>query len=224
MNNMNDFIFKSATIKEISFLVDTIIEAEKSGTERLSYSLIFGLTEVEVRKYLTKMLEEEIDGCELSVSSFMIAEFNGENAGALSAWIEGSEGISSTVLKGNLLNYVLPKKCVERAMMLNDIIREIHIEYYPSTIQIGAGYVASKYRGQKLLGMLNTEIITRLVNIQPNISSVYAQIFSCNTPSIKTYEKAGFIIVSEKESANKEILKYLPSNKKILMKKELLNI
>ena len=38
---------------------------------------------------------------------------------------------------------------------------------------------------------------------------------------MKTYEKAGFDIILTKKSNNEEILKYLPSNEKILLKKVL---
>lgn len=218
---MDNFIIRSATINDVPFLVDTIIEAEKSGTNKLSYSTIFGLSEEEVGKYLAAMLSEEIDGCELSISSFLVAEYNGKVAAALSAWIEGLDSIPSTVLKGNLLNYVLPQKCIRRAMTINALIREIHIEYIPDTIQIGAGYVDITFRGNNLLGMLNNEIIDRLKHKKPDITEVWAQIFSCNAPSIRTYEKANFKIVMIKESSNEDILKFLPSNRKILMKKEL---
>jgi hypothetical protein len=216
-----DFVFRNATTKDVSFLVDTIIEAEKSGTKNLSYSTIFGLSEKEVRNYLEKMLLEEVDGCELSISSFLIAEYKGEIAAALSAWIEGLEGISSAMLKGNLLNYTLPKECIERAMNLNELIREIHIEYMNNTIQIGAGYVAQVFRGNNLLGLLTNKIIDILLIVKPDITSAWVQIFNCNIPSIKTYEKAGFFEMMIKETSNEEILNYLPSNKKILMKKEL---
>jgi hypothetical protein len=218
---MNGFLIREATKNDVPFLVKTIIEAEKSGTDKLSYSTVFGLTEDEVQKYLTIMLNEEVDNCELSISSFLIAEKNGTVSAALSAWIEGIDGIPSAILKGNLLNYVLPTKCIEQAKTLNEIIREIHIEYMPNTIQIGAGYVAEEYRGNKLLGLLNDEIITKLIQFEPKVSSICAQIFSCNIPSIKTYEKANFKVIMIKESFNEEILHYLPSNKKILMKKEL---
>ena len=100
---MENLIFRNATITDVPFIVTAIIEAEKSGTDKLSYSTIFGLTEEEVRSYLQEMLYEEIDGCELSISSFIIAEYNGQPAGALSAWIEGKDGIPSAILKGNLL-------------------------------------------------------------------------------------------------------------------------
>ena len=218
---MEKFTFRNATIDDIPFLVQAIIEAEKSGTDKLSYSTIFGLSVEEVRKYLANMLKEEVDDCELSISSFLIAVCNDTVVAALSAWIEGVDGIPSAVLKGNLLNYTLPKSCIERAIKLNELIQEIHMEYTPNTIQIGAGFVAEEFRGNKLLYMLNDELIARLIRKKPDVIGICAQIFSCNIPSIKTYEKANFKLVMAKESHNKEILQYLPSNKKILMTKEL---
>jgi len=218
---MDEFIIRQATANDVPFLVETIIEAEKSGTDRLTYSTVFGLTLEESRKYIAEMLYEEIDGCELSVSSFLVAEKNGETAAALSAWIEGSEGIPSTSLKGNLLNFILPKKCIERAMKINSVISDLHIEYYPGTIQIGAGYVAKEFRGNNLLGILTARIIERLSETNRGVSQIYTQIFDCNTPSIRTNEKLNFKVVMLKESSNEEIINYLPSNKKILMKKEL---
>ena len=218
---MDKFTIRSASVADIPFLVDTIIEAEKSGTDKLSYSTIFGIAEEEIRNYIAEMLLEEVDGCELSVSSFLIAEKEGQIAAALSAWIEGKDGISSTVLKGNLLNYILPKECLKNAIQVNSIISEIHIEYHTNTIQIGAGYVAKEFRGNALLGILNNEIIERLSKLNPNVLKVCVQIFGCNIPSIKTYEKANFKVELIKTSSTKEIHNYLPSNKKILMTKEL---
>jgi hypothetical protein len=170
------------------------------------------------------MLSEDIDGCELSISSFLIAEKDGQPAAALSAWIEGFHGVPSAVLKGNLLNFILPKEKIMNASHVNPIIRELNIEYSPNSIQIGAEYVSGEFRGNNLLGTLTGEIIKRLVNMKPDVSDVYAQIFSCNIPSIKTYEKAGFRTILEKEAVNKEIKFYLPSDKKILMKKELFTL
>lgn len=220
---MNEVIYRDATIKDIPFLVDTIIEAEKSGTEVLTYSTIFGLSEDETRKYITEMLLEEIDGCELSISSFLVADKNGEIAASVGAWIEGIEGISSTVLKGNLLNYTLPRKCIEQALKLNSIVRELHIEYYPNTVQIGLVYVAPAFRGQNLVSLLIDKQVSRLTLINPNISEIYVQVFGNNTQAIRAYEKANFKVQLVKESTNKEINKYMPSNSKILMKRTIAN-
>ena len=218
---MNEFVTRKATTKDIPFLVDTITEAEKSGTEILSYSTVFGLTELEIKNYLKLMLAEEVENSELSVSSFLVAEKDGVVVAALSAWIEGFGGMSSSILKGNLLTYFFPKQCFERAAKINNVIKDIHIEYIPNSIQIGAGYVAKEFRRNGLLGMLNREIIESLANAIKGEKVIYAQIFTLNLPSIKIYEKAGFDIILTKKSNNEEILKYLPSNEKILLKKVL---
>ena len=218
---MDQIVLRNATINDIPFLVDTIIEGEKSGTDKLSYSTVFGLTEEESGKYIGDMLSEEVDGCELSISSFLIAEKNGQTAGAISGWIEGSTGISSSILKANLLKYILPERCFLHVREINSIIRELNIEYINNTIQIGAGFVAGEFRGDRIFGKLLSEIIDRLSRSRPDINEVYAQIFSCNLPSIKGSEREGFRVVMEKVSLNDKILQYLPSDKKLLMKKEL---
>jgi hypothetical protein len=218
---MNDYNIRKANIHDVPFLVDTIIEAEKSGTDILSYSTIFGLHEEESRKYIADMLLEEVDGCELSLSSFLVAESNGQVVAALSSWVEGMNNIPSSVLKGNLLSYVLPKECLKRVSAINSIVHTIHFDYIPGSMQKGAGYVIEKFRHRNLLGILTNEMIKNLGKSYPNISEVYTQVFGCNIPALKANEKADFKIVMIKESTNKEIFHYLPSNKKILMKKEL---
>jgi len=218
---MNDFILRQATIKDIPFLVETIVEAEKSGTDKLSYSTIFGISEIEAKKYIEEMLLEEIDGCELSVSSFILAEKQGQIAAAASAWIEGLEGTPSTILKGNLLSFVLPKKCIERAIEINQIIREIHIEYIPGTIQLGLVYVSKEFRGLNLVKQLVDELIKIHSKLNPLVSEMYVQVFSNNTPAIIAYERACFREILSRQSLDERILCYLPSNKKILMKMDL---
>ena len=89
-------------------------------------------------------------------------------------------------------------------------------------MQIGAGYVASEFRGNNLLFLLTKEIIARQLHSSRNLTHCYAQIFSCNVPSIKTFEKANFNLIAIKESSSESILNYLPSNKKLLMAKDLL--
>jgi hypothetical protein len=218
---MSEFAFRLATIDDIPFLIDTLIEAEKSGTDKLSYSTIFGLSETETKKYLTDMLNEEIDGCELSVSSFLVAVKDGQVVASLSAWIEDSKGISSSVLKGNLLNYTLPKKCIDRAATLSYLLRDLHFDYAPDSIQLGTGYVLDGFRNNSLGSLLIKNQIELLSNRRPDITAAYAQIFECNLPSIKMSEKQGFKIIMTKMSVNEDILQYLPCNKKILVKKEL---
>lgn len=218
---MVNFIFRNATINDVPFLVETIIESEKSGTDILTYSTIFGLSEDETRKYLAAMLVEEIDGCELSISSFLLAEIDNHIVAAVSAWIEGVEGMPSTVLKGNLLNYTLPKKTLKKALLLNTIVRDMHIEYIPNTIQIGLVYVVKAFRGQNLVRILINEQITNLLKKNTNPIGVYVQVFGNNLAAIKAYEKANFRKIFAKESSLEDTMDYMPCNIKILMKREL---
>lgn len=218
---MDGIIIRMAAKSDVAFLVETIIEAEKSGTGKLSYSTVFGLSEKESRKYITEMLLEEVDGCEISISSFIVAEKDGKAIAAVSAWIEGIEGIPSKILKGNLLNFILPKECIERATQLNHILHELHMEYFPGAIQKGAGYVLGRYRGNNLLGLLTDELIKRLLAIKPDIKEVFTQIYGSNFRAINANKKIGFKIVLTKESDNKVISLYLPSTNKVMMKKEL---
>lgn len=218
---MNTFNYRHATENDIPFLVETIIEAEKSGTEILSYAEIFGISEQDVKKYVSKMLFEEIDDCELSVSSFFVAEINGTVVAALSSWIEAREGIPSSRLKGNLLSHVLPRESIQHASEVSEIVRKIHIDYKPGTIQKGAGYVLKEFRNLNLFGNLTGKLIEFLQTKDPKINEVYTQVFGCNVAAIKANEKIGFKIVHTAESDDDRLSLYLPSNKKHLMKKEL---
>lgn len=216
-----EILLRKAILTDIPFLVEVIIEAEKAGTEIFSYSTIFGTSQKDAQKYIALMLDEEVDGCELSVSSFLVAEYEGKIVGSLSAWVEGSEGIPSSILKGNLLNYVLPKECIERAKNFNKVTREVHIEYIPNTIQIGVVYVVKEFRGKNLSNILIEEKITQLTAEHSGITDVCVQIFSCNIPSLKAFQKSDFEIALTKESAEDEIKLLLPSNTKHLLKRKL---
>jgi ribosomal protein S18 acetylase RimI-like enzyme len=218
---MNKFVLRNASVSDIPFLIDTIIEAEKSGTDILTYSTIFGLSEEETKEYLAKMLAEEVDGCELSISSFLLAESGAQVVAAAAAWIEGVDGMPSTIIKGNLLNYTLPIKALEKALYLNSIVSDLHIAYIPNTIQIGLLYVSSAFRGQNLASLLIEEQIKSLLKKNTAPTGIYVQVFSNNLAAIKTYDKANFKIVLTKESTHKEILDYMPSKSKVLMKRDL---
>lgn len=218
---MDEFLVRNATTGDITFLVDTIIEAEKSGTNILTYTTIFGLSESEARDYIARMLEEEIDGCELSVSGFILAEKDGKIAGAIGAWLEGSEGIPSNVLKGNLLRYILPVSCLERAAKLNHIVHDLHIEYIPDSIQIGLVYVALEARGQGLVTKLIEYKIQMLKEKYSNTKKAYIQVFENNIRAIKAYEKAGFQVVYRKNAELAETAVYMPDTCKVLMEKNI---
>jgi len=218
---MNPCLIRNATGEDIPFLIETIIEAEKGGSDKLSYNTIFGLSEAEAAESIRDMPAEEIDGCKLSQYKFRVAEMEGRPAAAVGAWIECLEEIPSTVLKGNLLSYILPRKCLERAASLNSIVRDLHIECLRDTIQVGLVYVAPEFRGRNLVAMLIDKQVERLTKIRPDITRMYVQVMGNNAAAARAYERSGFEIVMTKESPHAQTTCYLPSNTRILMKKEL---
>ncbi len=216
---MEEFNIRKATISDVRFLAEAIIEAEKAGTDILSWSTIFGLSENDAKQFIEAMLMEEIDGCELSISSFIVAETEGRVVAALSAWVEGINNESSAQLKGNLLSFHLPKECIKKATAIYPVLQDIHIDYIKGTIQKGAGYIIKEYRNRHLFQILTNNIIEYLLESNPDVNEAYTQIYGCNIPAIKANEKVGFNIVLEKESSNEEILQFVPSNKKVMMRK-----
>jgi len=214
---MEDYTLRYALLKDIAFLVETIIEAEKSGTDTLSYTTIFGLTQRQTVEALTRILEEEIDGCELSLSSFMIAEKDGKIAAAVGAWIEGNEGVSSTAIKGSLLAHVLPLDAVRKSSQIANVISELHMEVEKGVIQIGLVYVDGNHRGKNLTQLLINQHITNSKAKSEALTQVHVQVFGNNIPAIRAYEKFGFKKMKEVRSLSENITDYLPYHTKIAM-------
>jgi len=210
---------RKADLNDIGFLVETIVEAEKSGGEIFSYTTIFGLDEAEAKQYIHRMLEEEVDGCELSVSSFYVAVQKGVLIGAVSAWMEGIAGPSS-ILKGNLLQVTLPKSCFKTLAATGRMLNELHFDHKNDTIQLGLVYLTSAARGKGLVKDLIHFAVSDLKNANPQTQcdEVYVQVFGGNITAIKAYEKVGFAVADSKQSACKDVEQYLPSRSKLLMR------
>ena len=118
------YIIRKATLDDVDFLVTTIIEAEKSSTYNLGLANYFEVTEEELRQYLKDILEEDIDGCELSVSSFIVAEYEGQVVSTRGGWLEGhnEDEQPSAVLKSNLIQFHFPMEKVLNAQKKWEIV------------------------------------------------------------------------------------------------------
>lgn len=212
-----EYIVRPATLKDIEFIIETIVQAEKGGTDKFSLSTLFNLSEHEVRFYLKNILEEEIDGCEFSLSSFLVAEYDGECVAAVGGWIEGDneDGQSSAVLKANLIGFHFPPQSLVFANGKSEIINDIKIDRIWNSCQIEYVFVDSNHRGNNLAGKL---IHAHIENAN-KCTTCYIQLFSNNEVAINSYKKMGFKIEETFLSKNVEIEFYLPFSQKIVMKK-----
>ena len=218
---MSEYIYREATVEDIPFLVETVVEAERSGSDIIGLAKTFHIDELDLRKYLTQIFEE-IDGCEFSVSSFFIAEYEGLPVAALGGWIEGKNenDLPSFILKSNLLSYILPKENFSQLYKVSEIIKDIQIEREPRTHQLEYGYVKPEHRGKGLLVNLVEKLLERAKLQDKLVKKSYGRILENNIFSIKMLQNSGYKIVKRFESKHPEILNYMPHNVILLMTRE----
>ncbi|HEX3007269.1 MAG TPA: GNAT family N-acetyltransferase [Bacteroidales bacterium] len=213
---MEKYVIRKATLNDVDFIVQTIVEAEKSGSNTFSYARIFNLAEEEVKLILRNMLLEEIDGCEFSISSYLVAEWGGQLVAAVGALIENEEHEAAFVKK-NLLSYFIPKESLKHALCVSSIISELMIDHEENVLSLIAAFVVPEHRGNKLFGALVNEHI----RLHPDYNEVALQVMSNNIYAIRSYEQQGLKEVFRKTSSDKRILDFLSATEKIYMKKSI---
>lgn len=218
-----NYFFRKAGIKDIEFISKVIIEAEKSGSTMIGLANILETDESTLKEYLIKILEEEIDGCEFSLSSFVIAEYNETPVAAFGGWIEGEneDGQPSSILKSNLFGFLLPKEKLFALKNKSEAIKGIAIERELQTHQLEYAYVIKEQRGNHLINLIIDELLKITKKQNSSIKKSQVQVFEKNTAAVRVYENSGYKITKRVESKNPETLKYFPFNVKLLMEKEL---
>jgi ribosomal protein S18 acetylase RimI-like enzyme len=206
-------LFRQAKASDIPFLVEAIIAAEKSGTDRLSSATIYDLEEPEVERLLSEMLDEEIGGQELCFSSFHILESEEKPAATMAVWIEGEEG-SSSVLRSALLAHYIPMDNLKKAMAFRPVFTDLRMDRTEGSLQMESIYVAPEERGKGHLSALIKHISAQY---KGKTKRAELQVDGENIRAIKAYEKIGFRISLERQSDKADALRILPSNKKCAM-------
>ncbi|NMC60960.1 MAG: hypothetical protein GYA51_16505, partial [Candidatus Methanofastidiosa archaeon] len=184
---MSEYRVRTATINDIDFIVNAIIQAEKSGSELLSFSTIFNIKEEEVIRILRLILLEEVDGCEFSLTNYIVAELNGLPVGAIGAWVERAETSSSTI-KNNLLNYFLTKPSIVYASRDARIASELVIENVRDALSLVVVYISPEHRGRHLFDLMTIGHINR----NPGIKELAIQVMANNYYAIRSYKNYGF--------------------------------
>ncbi|MEG2317505.1 MAG: hypothetical protein RSB85_01575 [Rikenellaceae bacterium] len=165
-----EYLIRRAIVKDIPFIAKTIIEAEKSMTNECGLANFFGLDENTTQNLLIQILEEEVDGCEFSLSNFMVATYNNEAVAAMGGWLEGVEdGMASAIIKSNLIGYFFPKESLAIARENGAIIEDIQIEREMGTYQLEYSFVEEKHRGNRLINRLMTELLSEAKKKYPEV-------------------------------------------------------
>ncbi|HEY5122179.1 MAG TPA: GNAT family N-acetyltransferase [Ignavibacteria bacterium] len=218
---MNEYLIRKATKNDLPFLADAVIAAEKGISDKLNYSTLFNLSEKEVKDLIIAMFEEEVDGCEFSVSSYLVTEYNGEPVATFGAWIECFKGcMPSKILKSNLINYTFGKESIEFLKTKSHIVKDIMTERDPLTLQFEYLFVSESHRGKKLAHDLIEKLEENAISIYPALKKGQFQLFKNNVRIISLFGKHGYKVVKSYKSNNIEIFNYLPSDEKYIMEKE----
>lgn len=212
---------RRATIADADFLVEAIVNAEKSGTDRLSYSTIFNIEEVKVREILKEMILENEGYCELSIDPFLIAEIDGEPAGAIASWIEGEDDIPSAIVKANLLFSFMPPTALESLKSVSQILEEVHIPRIDGALQLESIYTVPKHRGNGLAKLLIDQHVANAKEKDANVNRAQIILSDVNESALKAYKKADFELTLHKKSDQPLVREILPSGGNYCLEKNI---
>ena len=214
-------VIRNATDKDKAFVINSIIEAEKSGGANASYCNLFDIFDADLRILLDQILDESMEGQEICLEHFLIAEVNGTPAGAVSAWVEKANDMASNMIKSNLFMFFVNREKLLGAATKMKLLSEIGIERDDKALQIECVYTAEPFRGKGITKMLIDEHINRANLNGSDFNKVQVILLGNNVNARKAYEKAGFVTIKEKNCADNAILSILPYNSKILMEKQI---
>ena len=166
---MEGITINRATINDIAFITDTIVAAETSGTDNFGLAKLFGVDEKTMKGYIHAMLDEEVDGCEMSLSSFLVARHEGKPVAAFAGWVEGcnEDDMPSSLLKSNLIGFVLPQECLMRSREQANVVRPLQIEREANVYQLEYSYTLPEYRGKGLMKQIINSHIAEYQRITP---------------------------------------------------------
>lgn len=221
MGNTASVKFRKGEERDIEFLVDGIILAEKSGSEILSYSTIFELPEPKIKELLMQILAEDVTGQELCYSGYTVAEVDGKQAGALCSWVEGEGGQSSSILKGTLLQYFFPAESLQKAMAKKSLLDQVTIHRTHGLLMLENGWVADGFRGAGVFKAMFLEKFRLFREQYPNIKTCQAQFMKSNPVGIPFYLKLGFRKMEEKTCNDPQILNLIPCETRVMMELDL---
>jgi hypothetical protein len=208
---------RQATKDDIDFVIETIIESEKSGSEMISSCQIFGITEKRFKNILREILCENIPDYDYYLSGFLIAEKNGEYVGAIGSWLEAADGTPSGFIKTTILYPFLDWDKMKEISKNASFIKDLTVNRGPGALQLEYEYTRSQFRRQGVLSHLIKESILMNRKKYNRIEKVQVALLKANLKSFDAHIKLGFTIVEEKHVENPEIFKFFPFNTKVLL-------
>jgi D-alanine--poly(phosphoribitol) ligase subunit 1 len=216
------YAFRQAGTNDISFIVDAIINAEKSNSEIIGLGQLMSLGEIDLRSKLASALEEEVDGCEFHLEGFTIATYEESPVAALCTWVEGinENNQPSPTLKINLFKHIFGIEKMQQLEQHKALIQGMRLTRTPGAHQVEYVYVTPAHRGRDLVSrMIQYSLKRHEKTTDPLISEV--EVFANNAGAIKAYEKCGYFLKTQASVALEELKGMMPYHIKLQLEKKI---
>ncbi len=218
---MNAPIIDKATPADIAFLADAVQGAEQSGGTFSALARIFGIAEDALPGLLSSMFEEGVDGCEFSVSSFLVVREGSVPVAAVAGWVEGEaeEGVPSQVLRSNLIGFTFPPEAMAALRTHAEALTPLRLDRVKGALQIEYVYVRPDRRGSGLAARLIQRHIMNALALSAPPARAQVQVFANNAPAVHLYSAMGFTTSLRVRSDHPGITSLLPHPEKLMMEK-----
>lgn len=182
-------ILRKAEPRDLDFIVDCIVESEKSGGAIFPYSETFGVSILQFSQIIKDIFDEEIADQPWCLDHWYLVEFTeGVAVAGLSAWIEGTGGMSSDLLKAQILNFFLKKEW-DAAQDKLQVLSSVSIPRKPQFLQLEHLYTHHLHRGK---GYMKALIQHTMSVFKGNHAEI--QVLEINKNAVSLYEYIGFSV------------------------------
>ena len=215
-NSGKEVVIRKATKADISFLVKAIVAAEKSGTYTVNYQKIFNLSDRELFSFLSKILKSEEPNHEFTYTSYYVAELQGRVVAAMSAFIEELDGISSIAIKSAIIPKMIGIENWKKAVPAFRLLGSLYMDRAPGSLQIEYAHTRPNVQAIGLMEKLARTVMRTEKELHPELKFVEVHAIYENSGTARVCRDIGYVTHLVVESENDEVLKYVPSKKRIL--------
>jgi ribosomal protein S18 acetylase RimI-like enzyme len=172
---------------------------------------------------LTKILSEEIEGCEFSTNEFAIATHNDIPVAAFCGWIEGEneDEQPSATLKSNLLIHAFGTGIIPSLQKHKGLLNAIQLPRTPGAHQVEYAFVDPAHRGNKLIDKLIDFLLENAVTKKAMLELAEVQVYANNNSAINVYRRMGYEPVQKAVYSPDLNAHTLPFHEKWMMQKKL---
>ena len=203
-------IIRQAETKDLDFIIDCIIESEKSGGDIFPYSEAFGISVLQFSQIIKGIFDEEIADQPWCLDHWYVVESEeGDGVAGLSAWVEGVEGVSSDMLKAQILNFFLKKEW-EAASAKLQVLSSVSIPRIAHYVQLEHLYTHPLHRGKGYMKALIHYALELFKDFPAEI-----QVLEINKNAVSLYEYIGFLVSERQCNDALERLSLLSGNCKL---------